>query len=95
VPIGGTEPPTRLPLGLRVLYMVVFALAFWILTWTVAVTVLAQLVLTLLAGQPNPELLRFSHGLSRYVAQVIEFLTFLSEKPPFPFAPWPDADVAP
>jgi hypothetical protein len=103
VVIGGAEPPTnvpadtvaRLPIGLRMLYMVVFGLTFWILTWILAVTVVAQLILTLLAGQANPDLLRFSKGLSRYIAQVVEFLTFLSEKPPFPFAAWPDLDGAP
>ncbi len=85
----------RIPIAIRLLYMLVFALTFWILTWTLAVTVIAQLILTLLGGAPNPELLRFSQGLSRYISQVVEFLTFLTEKPPFPFAPWPDRTLAP
>jgi hypothetical protein len=101
--IGGAEPPTnvptdaaaRLPIGVRVLYMVLFGLTFWILTWVLAVTVLAQLILTLLAGQVNPDLLQFSKGLSRYISQVVEFLTFLNEKPPFPFASWPDLKETP
>ncbi|HTC51567.1 MAG TPA: DUF4389 domain-containing protein [Steroidobacteraceae bacterium] len=101
--IGGTEPPTniptatqsRLPIGLRVLYMVVFAVTFWILTWVLIVTVVAQLILTLLAAQPNPDLLRFGKGLSRYIAQVVEFLMFLTDRPPFPFASWPDMKESP
>jgi Domain of unknown function (DUF4389) len=80
----------RMPIAIRLLYMIAFAITFWILTWVLAVTVIAQLVLTLLAGQPNPELLKLSKGISRYISQVVEFLTFLTEKPPFPFAPWPD-----
>jgi hypothetical protein len=84
-----------MPIAIRLLYMLVFALTFWILTWVLAVTVIAQLLLTLMGGAPNPELLKFSQGLSRYVSQVIEFLTFLTEKPPFPFAPWPDRTLAP
>jgi hypothetical protein len=84
-----------MPIAIRLLYMVVFALTFWILTWILAVTVIAQLVLTLLGGAPNPELLRFGNGLSRYCSQVIEFLTFVTDKPPFPFAPWPDRTLAP
>jgi hypothetical protein len=99
--IGGAQPPTnipatvpvRMPLGVRVLYMLVFGVTFWIMTWVLAVTVVAQLILTLLAGQPNPELLRFSKGVSRYIAQVSEFLMFLTDKPPFPFTPWPDANT--
>ena len=88
------EIATRMPIAIRVLYMIAFAIAFWILTWVLAVTVLAQLILTLLAGQPNPELLKLSKGISRYIAQVVDFLTFLTEKPPFPFAPWPDRSTA-
>ena len=79
-----------MPIAIRVLYMIAFAITFWILTWVLAVTVIAQLILTLLAGQPNPELLKLSQGISRYIAQVVDFLTFLTDKPPFPFAPWPD-----
>jgi hypothetical protein len=90
-----TDTSVRLPLGLRVLYMVLFALTFWILIWVLCVTVVAQLILTLLAGQVNPDLLRFSRGLSRYMTQVIEFLTFLNDKPPFPFAAWPDLNGVP
>jgi hypothetical protein len=95
--IGGAEPPAsvptvaaRMPMGIRVLYMLVFAVTFWILSWVLAVTVIAQLLLTLLSGQLNPELLKFSKNLSRYILQVSEFMLFLTEKPPFPFASWPD-----
>lgn len=84
-----------MPIVVRVLYMIVFAITFWILSWVLAVTVVAQLVLTLLGGQLNPELLNFSKGISRYISQVVEFLTFLSERPPFPFAPWPDRNATP
>jgi hypothetical protein len=84
-----------MPIAIRLLYMLVFALTFWIVTWILAVTAIAQLILTLLGGTPNPELLKFSHGLSRYISQLVEFLTFLTEKPPFPFAPWPDRTLAP
>jgi hypothetical protein len=52
------EIATRMPIAIRVLYMIAFAITFWILTWVLAVTVIAQLILTLLAGQPNPELLK-------------------------------------
>jgi hypothetical protein len=84
-----------MPIAIRALYMLIFAFTFWILTWILALSALVQLVLTLLAGQPNPELLAFSRGFSRYVTQIIEFLTFLTDKPPFPFAAWPDRRVVP
>jgi hypothetical protein len=79
-----------MPIGIRVLYMLLFAVALWLLIWVLAATVIAQLLLTLLAGQSNVELLRFSKGISSYMSQVVEFLGFLTDRPPFPFAAWPD-----
>lgn len=90
------EPPTtppvpvpRLSLGARALYMLVFALVFWILCWTLAITALAQLGLTVLAARPNPDVARFGAGLAAYSRQIIEFLTFVSERIPYPFSEWP------
>jgi hypothetical protein len=79
-----------MPIGIRVLYMLLFAVALWILIWVLAATVIAQLLLTLLGGERNVELLKFSKGISSYMSQVVEFLTFLTDRPPFPFAAWPD-----
>jgi hypothetical protein len=79
-----------MPIGIRVLYMLLFAVALWILIWILAATVIAQLLLTLLAGECHGELLKFSKGISSYMSQVTEFLTFLTDRPPFPFAAWPD-----
>jgi hypothetical protein len=84
------EPTAPAPeLGLRVLYMVLFAVVFWILTWTLAVATLLQLVLRLINGRPHPEVARFGAALARYSRELIEFLTFATERMPYPFAPWP------
>lgn len=81
--------PGALSLGIRLLYMIAFALVFWILCWTLAVTAVVQLVLTLLAGRPNAEMVRFGGGLAMYSRQIIEFLTFVNDRIPFPFSEWP------
>ena len=86
-PVAVPSPPPSL--GTRLLYMVILALVFWILCWTLAITVIVQLVLTLLAGRPNADLVRFGASLAAYSAQVIEFLTFVSNRVPFPFSEWP------
>ncbi len=78
-------------LGIRVLHMILFAVVFWILCWTLAVTAILQLVLRLVSGQPNADVARFGAGLGRYARQVIEFLTFSSDRLPFPFSEWPGA----
>lgn len=82
-------PTSRLSLGARALYMLLFALVFWILCWTLAITALAQLGLTVLAARPNPDVTRFGAGLAAYSRQIIEFLTFVSERVPYPFSEWP------
>jgi uncharacterized RDD family membrane protein YckC len=93
-PEDSPSPPAVVPspppsLGTRLLYMVILALVFWILCWMLAITVLVQLVLTLLAGRPNVDLVRFGASLAAYSRQVIEFLTFVSDRVPFPFSDWP------
>ena len=89
-PVPPSRTPAQLNFGLRVLYMIVFAFVFWILCWTLAVTAVLQLILTLLAGRPNGDLVRFGAGLGAYSRQIIEFLTFMSDRIPFPFSEWPN-----
>ncbi len=88
-PLSAPAPTAQSSLGVRALYMAVFALVFWILCWTLAITALVQLGLTLLAGRPSPEVARFGAGLAAYSRQIIEFLTFVSERVPYPFSEWP------
>jgi hypothetical protein len=82
-------PPSVPDLGLRVIYMLLFAVVFWALCWILLATTVVQLVVRLLNGRANPDLTRFGASLARYARQVIEFLTFVTELAPFPFAAWP------
>ncbi len=84
-----TTPSASSDLGMRVLYMVLFAIVFWLLVWTLAVATLVQLLLRLVNGRPNAEVARFGSRLARYARELIEFLTFVTEKLPYPFSPWP------
>ena len=76
-------------LGIRVIDMLVFAVVFWRLCWILAVTTVVQLIVRLLNGRPNVDLVRFGASLARYARQIIEFLTFVTEFAPYPFAAWP------
>jgi hypothetical protein len=84
-----TTPPASTDLALRVLYMALFAVVFWILTWTLAVVTVLQLLLRLINGRPHAEVARFGSGLARYSRELIDFLTFVTETLPYPFSPWP------
>ncbi len=71
------------------LYMLAFALVFWVLCWVLAIATLLQAILTLLAGRPQSDLARFGNALGQYARQIIEFLLFASDTLPFPFRDWP------
>jgi hypothetical protein len=81
--------PAGPDLGIRVIYMLLFAVVFWVLCWILAATTLIQLIVRLLNGRPNSDLTRFGASLARYARQVIEFLTFVTELAPYPFTAWP------
>ena len=82
-------PPALPDLGIRVIYMLLFAVVFWALCWILLATTVLQLIVRLLNGRANSELTRFGASLGRYARQVIEFLTFVTELAPYPFAAWP------
>jgi hypothetical protein len=74
---------------MRILYLLVFALIFWVLCSVLAATVLVQLLLWLFSNQPSARLVAFGRSLAAYMAQVVGYLTFAAELAPFPFNDWP------
>ncbi|HVS77984.1 MAG TPA: DUF4389 domain-containing protein [Steroidobacteraceae bacterium] len=82
------EPPPG-DLGARILYMLLFAVVFWIVSWVLAVAAVAQLLIRILSGRPSPELARFGGALARYTAQIVEYLTFNTDRVPYPVGEFP------
>jgi hypothetical protein len=84
--------PTKvsMSLGARILYSLLFGFVFWILCWALAITTIAQLVLSLGSQRANADLTRFGAGLGTYAKQLIEFLTCNTDALPFPFSDWPN-----
>lgn len=74
---------------MRILYLLVFAVIFWVLCSVLAATVIVQLLLWMFSNQPSARLVSFGRSLAAYMAQVVSFLTFGSEIAPFPFNDWP------
>jgi hypothetical protein len=90
--MSSSQPlPHSVPdLGTRIIYMAFFALVFWVLGWTLALTALGQLLMCAFnGGRPSSELTRLGAGLGAYARQIIEFLTFAGDQVPYPFSPWP------
>ena len=46
----------------------------------------------LITSKLNQPLLEFSDSLNIYVGEILTYITFKSEKRPFPFSRWPSGD---
>lgn len=73
----------------RLLYMLLFAAAFYLATWVGAAAALLQIAFKLFTGRPLPQLAAFGDGLGAFFRQITLFETFRSEQKPWPFSPWP------
>ena len=84
------ENITRRGIWLRLVFMIVLSVAFYVARFVTFIVVAFQFLASLFAGQPNDRLSRFGRNLARYLQQITVFMTFATEDKPFPFAPWPD-----
>ncbi len=74
---------------LRLLFMILF-LALWSISRVVIFTVIViQFFWILIDGETNSRLVKFGQVLATYSYQIIMYLTFNTEKQPFPFSDWP------
>ena len=80
----------------RLIFMVIFAIVVYCigltLVWLIAIF---QFIYSLFVGKPNKTLLPFGGSLSKYIYQMMAFLTYASEEKPFPFGPWPSSEEKP
>ncbi len=83
------ENVTDTNIWLRLLFMLLFAVIFGA-TRLVLVTVIAiQFLWVLFSGSKNSPLLSFGSQLSTFIYQIYRYLSFNTEKRPFPFDEWP------
>lgn len=76
----------------RGLYMLLFIVFHSIARVVLFAVVIFQFLLTLFTHQPNSRLLKLGQGLSTYIYQVLQFLTYNSEYHPYPFGAWPKGE---
>lgn len=92
---GGVEKQSteakldKQPLFIRLLLAALFAVIFFLLTYVVYILAAWQALANLFIGSPNQNLIEFGAVLRNYLTQILEYLTFNSNEPPFPFAKWP------
>jgi len=75
----------------RALYMVLFSFFYMVAEFVLTFVVLFQFVSVLFSGETNAKLLRLGGELSRYIYQIVRFLSFNSEQHVYPFAEWPNS----
>ena len=74
----------------RVLYMLLFALAYSVAEFILMAVVIAQALFKLITGDINDNLKVLGKQTALYIYDVMLFLTFNTETKPFPFSAWPD-----
>ncbi len=80
---------------MRLLYMILFVIAFNVAEIVTGVIVVVQILFKLFTGQVNEQLRNFGHTLAIYFRQTVAFLTYDTEDMPYPFAPWPEGAAEP
>jgi hypothetical protein len=76
----------------RGLFMVLFAAVLWFSRILLFVMAVVQFASVLIAGRPVAGLLPFGRGLSAYMRDIGLYLSWNSDKIPWPGSPWPAGD---
>lgn len=74
---------------IRGFYMLIFAVIYGLADIVLVAVAVFQFGFVLLTTQRNLPLLKFGASLSRFLYEVLLFITFNSERKPFPFSDWP------
>lgn len=73
----------------RLLFMLGYALALWVVWIILIVICLVQTVIVLITGRANANLQGFGTQTAAYMHQIIRFMIFSTEERPFPFNEFP------
>lgn len=79
---------------LRLLYMILFGIAFEVVKFVTFFVAAVQILFKLFTGDVQPRLSGFGASLALFLRQVVDFLTFRSDARPFPWSPWPLPETA-
>ena len=74
---------------LRLVFMILFVAIWGLSRFIVGAVVILQFLWVLLSGERNPRLTDFGQSLATYTYEIVMYLTFNTERRPFPFAQWP------
>lgn len=69
----------------RILFMAVYAVAWWILTFVIAAIVVLQTLICLVTGRDNENLREVGQKLADYFHEILLFLVYETDRKPWPF----------
>jgi hypothetical protein len=72
----------------RIGFVLLFAVILYFAMMVMWVVVAIQAVFTLVTGSTNDNLAPFSKDLAQFISHIVTFLTYNTNKLPFPFSPW-------
>jgi len=75
--------------------MLLFAPILCCAGFLVGFVALFQFFTVLASGETNPHLAGLGRELGRFSMAIMDFLTYNTDRAPFPFAPWPAETVSP
>jgi hypothetical protein len=73
----------------RGLYMVLFLIIGYVLKILIVIMSILQFISSIIYESPNKKLLTFGNSLSTYAYDIIQYLTYNTERKPYPFDSWP------
>ncbi len=79
----------------RLLFMVIFGIAYTIAEFAVWAAILFLIFFNLFTGGSNERAVIFGKQMSTYIYHILLYLTYNSEERPFPFSDWPSPEGAP
>jgi len=75
----------------RLLFSIGFAVVAWFVFWVAILLAVLQFVATAIAGHVNDELKGVSRSVIAYLAQLVSYVSFVSDERPFPLGSFPKA----
>ena len=77
------------PILLRLIYAIFFYFVYALSRFVLGIVAVVQLLHILLTEEYQQDLLCFSRSMTRFISQLVAYLTWVSNRKPFPFADWP------
>lgn len=80
------------PILLRLVYAILFYFVYAMSRFVLGLVAVVQFLHILLTEEHQEDLMRFSRSMTRFISQLVGYLTWVSNKKPFPFSDWPSDD---